>query len=377
MSKFKKIVITVMSVVIAVVVLLNLVARTGNNIFANTANIILTPFQTAVTTVTKPVKNIFTFFADAKDYKSENEKLKSELETLKKENRNSEELKKENTRLKKILQLTDEMANSKTVPAKVIAFEPSNWFHTLVINKGSMQGVKVSDVVITESGLVGRITETGLNWSRVSTLLDPGNAVGVKLTRTGDVGVAEGDAEILKNQRFKLDYISKETSVINGDLLETSGLGGIYPPGISVGSIEEIQLDNTGELAKATIKPSVDFNEVYEVVVVTYWETAVYDREEVEVEFSAEETEDETDEDEEIIMPEYTKKPESTRKPEKTEKPEVTEKPEKTENPEKTDKPEKTVNPADEDNSDGDNEFSETSIEEESEREYEEQGEEL
>ena len=244
------------------------------------------PVQSAVVKVTEPVKNFVSYLYEMKNFKEENERLKSELETLKKESRNQEEYKRENTRLKKLLQLTDELENCETVPAKVVAYEPGNWFYTVVINKGSKQGIKVSDVVITGSGLIGKVTETGLNWSRVSTVLDSGNAVGIKLTRTGDVGIAEGDAELLKKRRFKLDYISKDPSVISGDLLETSGLGGIYPPGLSVGTVEEIELDNTGELVKAVVRPAVDFEDLYEVVVVTYWEPAVYDRDRVMIEYA-------------------------------------------------------------------------------------------
>ena len=288
MSKFKKRSLIVLACLIAVSAILAIIAKSGANPAANLVNTALSPVQSLAAAVTNPVKNFVTYLTQMKDLKDENEALKSELETLKKESRNQEEYKKENTRLKKLLQLTDDLAACETVPAKIVSFEPGNWFHTLMINKGSNQGIKVSDVVITESGLVGKITEVGFNWAKVSTILDSGNSVGIKLTRTGDVGITEGDAELLKKRRFKLDYISKETAVISGDLLETSGLGGIYPPGLSVGTVEEIQLDNTGEIVKAVISPAVDFDNLYEVVVVTYWEPEVYDREQVMIEYAQE-----------------------------------------------------------------------------------------
>ena len=288
MSKFKKRSLIVLACLIAVSAALALIARSGSNPAANLVNTIFSPVQSLAAAVTNPVKDFVTYLAEMKDLKSENEALKSELETLRRESRNQEEYKKENTRLKKLLDLTDDLAACETVPAKIISYEPGNWFHTLMINKGSNHGIEVSDVVMTESGLVGKVTEVGFNWARVSTILDSGNSVGIKLTRTGDVGITEGDAELLKERRFKLDYISKETAVINGDILETSGLGGIYPPGLSVGTVEEIQFDNTGELVKAVICPAVDFDNLYEVVVVTYWEPEVYDREQVMIEYAQE-----------------------------------------------------------------------------------------
>lgn len=285
MSKFKKRALIVISIVVAVIIILTALARSGKTPVANALNTVFSPVQTAAAHVCEPVRNFVTYVSEIKGLHEENERLKSELETLKKESRNSEEYKRENTRLKKLLELTDDLANCQTVPAKVVSCEPGNWFQTLMINKGSRQGIKVSDVVITESGLVGKVTEVGINWARVSTILDSGNAVGVKLTRTGDAGIAEGDAELLKKHRLKIDYISKDATIINGDLLESSGLGGIYPPGLSVGTVEEVELDNTGELVKAVVKPAVELDSLYEVVVVTYWEPAVYDKNQVMIEY--------------------------------------------------------------------------------------------
>lgn len=270
---------------IAAAILLTIISRLGSNPVSNAVNMVFSPVQSLVVKACEPVKDFFSYLSEMKNLKEENELLKSELDTLKKESRNKEEYKKENTRLKRLLQLTDDMAGCETVPAKIVSFEPGNWFYSLVINKGSKDGIKVSDVVISESGLVGRISEVGVNWARISTILAPDNSIGIKLTRTGDVGIAEGDTELLKKRRFKLDYISKNISLISGDLIETSGLGGVYPAGLSVGTIEEVELDNTGELVKGIVKPAVDFDSLYEVVVVTYWEPAVYDKNQVIIEY--------------------------------------------------------------------------------------------
>lgn len=285
MSKIKKRTIILSAAAIAAALILAIAVKFGGNPVSNAVNTVISPVQVLAVKVCRPIKEFFSFVSEMKNLKDENEILKSELATLKKENRNKEEYKKENTRLKKLLNLTDNLTGCETVPAKIVSFEPGNWFYSLVINKGSRDGIKISDTVISDGGLVGKISEVGLNWSRVSTILDSQNSVGIKLTRTGDVGIAEGDAELLKSKLFKLDYISKNTSLISGDLLETSGLGGIYPPGLSVGTIEDVELDGTGELVKGTVRPSVDFDKLYEVVVVTYWEPERYDKNRVDVEY--------------------------------------------------------------------------------------------
>lgn len=288
MSKLKKRIIVSLICTACAAAAITVLSRTGNNFVSNGVNTVLSPMGAMAQRVTQPVKNCFTFLAEMKGLKEENELLKSELNTLKKESRSKEEYKKENTRLKRLLNLTDELDNCETVPAKIVSFEQDNWFYSVMINKGEKDGIKLSDVVITENGLVGKISEVGYNWARVSTILDPKNAIGVKLTRTGDVGIAEGDTELLKKHRLKLGYVSKNTSLISGDLLETSGLGGIYPPGISVGTVEEVRADTVGESSNGILKPSVDFDNLYEVVVVTYWETAVFNKESLRTEYAAE-----------------------------------------------------------------------------------------
>lgn len=282
---FKKRAIISITVVVVVAAAVGIFSKFGKNPVSNAVNTVMTPVQTVLMNVFKPVKNFFSYFSEMKTLKEENEMLKSEVAALKKESRSREEYKRENTRLKKLLNLTDETENCETVAAKATSFEPGNWFYSIVINKGEKDGIKKSDTVITESGLVGKISEVGYNWARVSTILDPNNSVGIKLTRNGDVGIADGDSELVKQRKFKLDYISKNTSLISGDLLETSGLGGVYPPGLSVGTIEEVELDGTGELVKGIVKPSVDFDNLYEVLVITYWEDKVYDKNQVKAEY--------------------------------------------------------------------------------------------
>lgn len=290
MSKLKKRTIIVLICTAAAAAILAVAAKIGNNPVSNVINTVISPAEAAVVRITRPVKNFFTFIGEMKTLKEENELLKSELNTLKKENRSREEYKRENTRLKRLLQLTDDMSNCETVPAKIVSFEQENWFYSVVINKGERDGIKLSDVVISESGLVGKVSEVGYNWARVSTILDADNSIGVKLTRTGDVGIAEGDTELSKKRRLKLDYISKNISLISGDLIETSGLGGVYPPGLSVGTVEEVKPDSTGELTEGTVKPAVDFDNLYEVVVVTYWEPAMYDKNQVMIEYGTDST---------------------------------------------------------------------------------------
>ena len=169
---------------------------------------------------------------------------------------------------KETLELQNSLENYSTVAASVIAYSSNNWYDTIQISKGSLAGVAVGNAVITPDGVVGKVVETGPTWSIVSTILNPDNAMGVKVSRTSDGAVVEGDSELYSQNYCKMTFIDKGSNLIIGDILETSGSGGIYPAGLSVGVIREINSDAMGNLNYATVEPLVDFNKLYEVLVI-------------------------------------------------------------------------------------------------------------
>lgn len=237
------------------------------------------PVSNAIRTVAAPIENGFAFISnkicstvdfiwEMSSYKEENEKLIRQINELSRETRDAAQLREENERLQALLDLQNNTEGYSTVAASVIAYSANNWYDTIEINKGLIHGLDVGNAVITPDGVVGRITDVGLNWATVSTVLNPDNAMGVKIGRTGDAAVVEGDEEIYSQGLCKMTFIDKGASIIVGDLLETSGSGGIYPAGLLVGAIREINSDNTGMLNYATVEPSVDFSRLYEVLVI-------------------------------------------------------------------------------------------------------------
>ena len=233
----------------------------GSNPVAVVLRTVLSPFQHGVAYLSHKV-------LEMKSYKDENERLVSEVNELKKQNRDITNYREENERLREMLDLKESLTGYSTIPASIIAYSANNWYDTLQINKGTLAGVNVGNAVITPDGVVGKITEAGPTWSLVSTILNPDNAMGVRISRTGDVAVVEGDSELYSNNYCKMTFIDKGSSLIIGDLLETSGSGGVYPAGLSVGAIRAIDSDATGNLNYATVEPLVDFDKLYEVLVI-------------------------------------------------------------------------------------------------------------
>lgn len=268
-SIFKKKGVLVAAAVTALVLICAAIAHFGGaNPVSKVMRTVFSPFQNGVAYITNKVKDTTDFIYEMKSYKDENEQLVSEINELKKQNKDVTNYREENERLKEILELQQNLNGYSTVAASVIAYSSNNWYDTIQISKGSFAGVAVGNAVITPNGVVGKVIETGPTWSIVSTILNPDNAMGVKVSRTSDVAVVEGDSEMYSQSFCKMTFIDKGSNLIIGDILETSGSGGIYPAGLSVGTIREINADAMGNLNYATIEPLVDFSSLYEVLVI-------------------------------------------------------------------------------------------------------------
>lgn len=272
MSFFKRKYVKVIILVIALIAITVLLSKIGNNPVQRVANDIMSPVYSVCDKAVTPVRKLIKAVKMSDKYEKEIESLKKQVNELEKKNRGSEEYIAENKRLKELLDIRDSMENTKTVIAKVISYEPNSWYDAFMINKGENSGIKVGNPVVTGLGIVGKVTDTGKNWARISTVLNIGHSVGVKLSRTGDIGVVSGDSTLAENKECKLEYLSNDKQLINGDILLTSGLGGIYPENLMVGKVKKINSDSAGNLEYAVIEPSVDFSALYEVMIITQYE---------------------------------------------------------------------------------------------------------
>ena len=231
--------------------------------------------------VTEPAENLFSklvspvtrFFGNMQsgEILKENEELRHKVDELLAQNRSTQEYIEENERLRELLRLKEEMVNQEVVAAEVIALDWDNFSETVTINRGGRDGVEVEDAVVSTLGIVGRVSEVGDDWAIVTTLLSPRHSLGVKVTRTGDLAVAEGDVVLAKDGKLRLDYISGAAELIEGDIIETSGVGGVYPPKLVVGKVSEIKKDNSGAVSYAVVEPTADISRLYEVLVITDW----------------------------------------------------------------------------------------------------------
>lgn len=169
----------------------------------------------------------------------------------------------ENIRLRKLLAFKESFSY-ELVPAQVIGRDPTNWFNTLLINRGSNSGIEKNMAVITPQGLVGRLMEVAPLWSRVLLILDQRSSVAALVQRSRVQGVVEGGWKLCH-----MNYLGPEADIREGDLIVTSGLeGGFFPKGLLIGEVTRISQVHSGLLLSAEVEPQAEFAKLEEVLVI-------------------------------------------------------------------------------------------------------------
>ena len=264
--------IAVLSLAVLIAVILSVMAyfSTTSAVMPNIAGIVASPFRAAGAAVTGKVEEWVQYFTDFNALKEENEQLKLDLAEMRDAVRQAEYDREENERLRELLGLRAQRRDLSWESARILETDASNWSSMLTINKGTAHDVAVGDCVITEAGyLVGVVTEAGLNWSTVRTILDSETSIGALIFRSGTNAVAQGDFALMGQGRLKLGYLGAEPDVMTGDLIVTSGLGDYYPSQLVIGYVEETGIGDDGLAQYAVIRPEVELEGLTQVFVVT------------------------------------------------------------------------------------------------------------
>lgn len=240
----------------------------GANPLSKVVKSVFVPFMNGVSYISYKIDGIKSFLWEADAYRQQNEELTTRIYELESQNKDTEQYRNEIEKLNNLLELQESMSDYTSLAAKVVAYSSNDRFSALEINKGALNGVSVGNCVVSDRGVVGTVVEVGPNWATVSSVLNPESAVGVRASRTGSIGVVEGDASLSKEGLCKLSFLDRNSNLIVGDLLETSGSGGVYPSGLLIGKVKDINSDNTGNLDYATVEPAVDFSRLYAVLVI-------------------------------------------------------------------------------------------------------------
>ncbi len=237
--------------------------------FSSVAGAVAAPFRAASTAISDWVEEQQGRFADYNALLAENEELKRQLAEQEQIVRQSEADSEQNARLRELLGLREKRRDFVWDSVDVIAQSTSNWTASLTLNHGADYEIAVGNCVITCEGyLVGVVSEVGANWCTVLTVTDTDTEIGAQVFRTGEIGVAEGNFDLMSKGKLRLNYISQDSDLMNGDLIVTTGLGGYYPSDLIIGAVEEVRPDESGLVQYAVVAPKADFANLTEVFVI-------------------------------------------------------------------------------------------------------------
>jgi rod shape-determining protein MreC len=261
----------IIGIAVTIILLVILVILSNMNLekFSNLesiASVLIMPVQNGLTYLKNGLAKNNTFFSDINNLKKENEELREENSKLEKELRELEIIKAENATLKEYMKMSEKYSEYTTVPGYIIDKDISNFSSTLVINIGKAEGIGPNMTVISQDGLVGHVISVTEKTAKVQTIIDPASSLSATISTSRDGIVLRGLLE--NNKTLKTTYIPTEASLIQGDSVETSGMGGIYEKGIRIGTIKEIV--NTKNITDryAIISTAVDFDKIETVLVI-------------------------------------------------------------------------------------------------------------
>lgn len=205
---------------------------------------------------------------EIKDLKDENQMLLRQIIELENQSVLIEELKLENDRLMRMLDFKIRSHQFDMEAARVIGRSPETWFNIIVIDKGKKNGIGVNMAVVTDRGLVARVDEVGESWAKARLIIDQRSAVSGMIQRTRANGVIKGGESSDGQGLCRMVYLPENSNVVAGDLVISSGLGGVFPKGLVIGRIVEVKEDQDGLLKYAVVKPAVDLERLEEVLII-------------------------------------------------------------------------------------------------------------
>ena len=238
--------------------------------FKTVANVTVIPLQQGMNQIGGWRGDMKDNFSTMKQLKSENKKLREQVDALTTENNYLQEERYEFERLQELYKLDQNYAEYEKTAAHVIGKDAGNWFGTFTIDKGSKDGIEVNMNVLAGSGLVGIVTDVGPTWAKVRSIIDDSSNISAMAISTSDTCIVSGYMALMGTGHIAFSQMENNDNVVAvGDQIVTSYISDKYLQGILIGSVSEVNVDSNNLTRSGYITPAVDFKNIQEVLVIT------------------------------------------------------------------------------------------------------------
>lgn len=248
------------------------VSLNGASPFSSATGAIFEPLQKASSFVGKGFKNIGSGFASRSSYEKQIDDLQKKVDDYQKQLIDYEQSKQKVKLYEDFLEVRETHSDFKVQPATVIGRDAANAFSSIVLSKGSADGIKKNDPVICGNGqLVGVVSKVGSTYCVVSTIFDPSVNISAYEVRTRETGFSTTNVKLSKDKLCRLSGLNRNTAIATGGIVCTSGVGGIYPRDLIIGTVKEVQNDQHDISSYAIIKPDLDITRLEDALIITYF----------------------------------------------------------------------------------------------------------
>lgn len=230
----------------------------------------LNPVKRFSNALSDKVSLVIDLFVDSEVYVEENQRLREQIAELNQRLIEYEDMKSEVEDLRKFIGIKEENQDFVlSPPCTIISRTANDPYGTFTIDKGSNDGIKLYDPVVTSEGLVGVIVKVANSYATVRTILSPDLSIGGLCIESRDTGIIEGSLKYAADGKCKMIYLDKNNTIKKGDLIITSGNSGQFPQGYVIGNVTETGIEESGLTAYAVIEPAVNPLKISNVMVIT------------------------------------------------------------------------------------------------------------
>lgn len=270
MKSFKnKLAVTVVVLSVAFLGIIFISLKGNSNFISSGVGSVISPLQKIIYKANDKLKGSLDFLINFSNVKQENQELREKNAELENKLVEYNRMKDENTQLRSMFDYSQDNQNYNYLGCNIVGYSGGNISNGYIIDKGTNDGLKKDMIIITSVGLVGKITKADTNFSIVQTIMNENIAVAAMVESTRQTtGILQGGVNSKNEKLVTLSNIPMDSEIKEGDVILTSGLGGMYPKEIRIGEVISIDIDSVGLMKKALVRPYVDFDKLDGVFVV-------------------------------------------------------------------------------------------------------------